>query len=296
MKSYFAKLAARATLANAPVPSSVPTSTTQDPFESATDVNAASSPRSFAQPTNTFDSLQSSRSQPLTRSFENPRSRSEETSVEGTQPNEEQRDSLSDSTPLVPNVQSAPRPSQELTPVAQETVSHQESHELKIESDQTPSLLVKKESDISSLTPTTSREIRESKTASEADTEEQLAELKHDQSVLLRKADAFMTQLLERRSTLAPREQDDDEDEEQKSSKPALREEVTRLQPTQRAAPLTEVADEQPSLVIGKLTVEVTPPPPPAVTPPRQVVVVRGRGSARHGGVQSSQRFGLGQF
>lgn len=295
MKSYFAKLAARATLANAPVPSSVRASTTQDPFESATAVDAASSPRSFAPPTNTFDSLQSSSSQPSTRSFDNPRSRSEETRFERTQSNEEQEDPLSESIPL-PHVQPAPRPSQELTAVAPETVSHGESRELKVESDLAPSRLVKKESDLPSLTPpTTSREIKEAKTASEADAEEQIAELKHDQSVLLQKADVFMDRLFERRSTVTPSESDNTEDEEQKSSKPALREEVTRLQPTPKTVPLTEVADEQPSLVIGKLIVEVTQPPPPAVTPPRQVVV-RGRGAARHGGIQSSQRFGLVQF
>jgi hypothetical protein len=294
MKSYFAKLAARATLANAPEPSSVTTSRTQDPFESATDVDAASS-RPFAQPTNTSDSFQTSRSQPLTRSVDNSRSRSVETSFERTQSSEEQRD-RSSATSVVPNVQPAPQPSLELTPVAQETVSHRESRELIVESDQAASRLVKKESDISSLAPTTSREIREAKPASEADAEEKLAELKQDQSVLLRKADAFMSQLFERRSSVKPRELDDDEEEEERSSKPALREEVTRLQPTPKTAPLIEVADEQPSLVIGKLTVEVTPPPAPAVTPPRQVVVVRGRGAGRQGGVQSSQRFGLGQF
>lgn len=298
MKSYLAKLAARATLANAPVPPSGPTSTTQDPFDGpTTDVDAASSPRSLAQPTNSFDSLQSSRSQSSTRSVDNSRSRSEETSFERAQQNEEQSNSLSHSTQLVPNIQPTPQLSRDLTPVAQETVSHRESRELNLDSDQAPSQLAKQETDISSLTPpTTSREIKEPKTASEVDADEQLAELKHDQSVLQRKADAFMAQLFERRSTVTPREPDDDEDEEQRSSKPALREEATRLQPPPKTTALKEVADEQPSLVIGKLTVEVTPPPTPTVTPSRQVVVVRGRGAARSGGVQSSQRFGLGQF
>lgn len=296
MKSYFAKLAARATLSNAPVPSSVPTSTTQDPFESASGFDAASSPRSFAQPTNSFDSLRSSRSHSLMRSDVNSRSRSEETSSQGTQQNEEQSDSISDSTPLVPNVQPPPQLSRELTPVAQEAVSHRESRQSKPESNDAPAQLVKQESDISSLAPpTTTREIREPKPTSEARTEEGLSELKHDQSVLQRKADAFMAQLFERRSKATQQEPDNDE-EERRPPKPALREEPSRLQPAPKMAALKEVADEQPSLVIGKLTVEVTSATTRTVTPPRQVVVVRGRGTARRGGVPSSQRFGLGQF
>ena len=87
---------------------------------------------------------------------------------------------------------------------------------------------------------------------------------------------------------------------EQEQSEPApqivtARESPSRLQPAAKPRQPPEPPPEQPSLVIGKLTVEVVPPPSP-VTPRREVVVVRAGSNSRPASIHSSQRFGLGQF
>jgi len=124
-----------------------------------------------------------------------------------------------------------------------------------------------------------------------------LVEDDREQAVLLRKADAFMAALLDRRT-----EESSTRDQNQQITELPQRHEIVRepaparLQPAPVAARPIESADESPSLVIGKLTVEVLPPPPPPIAPSRQVIVVRGDRNARTHAIRSSQRFGLGQF
>ena len=91
-----------------------------------------------------------------------------------------------------------------------------------------------------------------------------------------------------------------DANNDQERTAPAVKREIvrepsSRLQPVAKPHQLPELPAEQPSLVIGKLTVEVMPTPRP-VAPSRRVVVVRGGDSSRRQSIHSSQRFGLGQF
>ncbi len=117
-----------------------------------------------------------------------------------------------------------------------------------------------------------------------------------DERQLLRKADAFMERLLDRsrRTEAEPRAETRDEVREilppRPESQPAI-----RIQPAGRPPRPVESAPEPPSLVIGSLTVEVIQPPPPAPVSPPRIVVVRGARGAR-AGARSSRSFGLRQF
>lgn len=112
-------------------------------------------------------------------------------------------------------------------------------------------------------------------------------QVRHEESMLLHKADDFMRKLYENR----------DSEVEQppvpKSNSQAA--EITRLHPRQPDERIHERDADRPSLVIGRLTVEVTSAPPALVAPRQQVVVVRGTRGDRSG-ISSSRRFGLSQF
>lgn len=121
---------------------------------------------------------------------------------------------------------------------------------------------------------------------------DRLASVQQDQVGLLKRADEFMADLLTSRSQFnQSRDADHDIPNQQTNSE--------RLQPqtqksSKRDSPPTRVAEpEPPSLVIGKLTVEVSSPTPPQPQSPITVVHVRNQ---PRGGVPSSRRFGLGQF
>lgn len=126
-------------------------------------------------------------------------------------------------------------------------------------------------------------------------------DLESEQRLLLRRADTFMQQLLDRTSRpptpepeLAP------PPERAATIQPRIESQTPiRLQPMERAHRMregrAERAAEPPSLVIGTLTVEVVPPAPAAPAPRQPIVVVRGA-RARRTGLASSRRFGLGQF
>lgn len=120
---------------------------------------------------------------------------------------------------------------------------------------------------------------------------EQLASVQQDQIGLLKRADEFMADLLTSRSQLNE-SRDADQSIPQSTN-------AERLQPqtdksSQKHSPPTRVAEpEPPSLVIGKLTVEVSSPASPQPRSP--ITVVHVRDQARRG-VPSSRRFGIGQF
>jgi hypothetical protein len=117
------------------------------------------------------------------------------------------------------------------------------------------------------------------------------------QAILLRKADAFMQELMGRRPSDGPSEQIESPLKpaaaEMLRPSPSDEPRIHRLAaPVPPSPPLKDV----PSVVIGRLTVEVTPPPTPTRAPARErVVTVRGRAGAP-AGIPSSHRFGFSQF
>lgn len=122
-----------------------------------------------------------------------------------------------------------------------------------------------------------------------------LAAVQSEQAALLRRADKFMTRLFEHSQESADREIDADDGNRLVTSQRIRVKEPFRLQPNPPVARASEPLDERPQLVIGKLTVEVIPTNPAPVAPPQKVVVVRGARSVSTA-LPSGRRFGLGQF
>jgi hypothetical protein len=137
--------------------------------------------------------------------------------------------------------------------------------------------------------------VAQSETAA-AESVETARDEQRDERQLLRKADAFMERLLDRsrRTEAEPRAEARDEVRETLPPRPESQPAV-RIQPVDRQPRAAESAPEPPSLVIGSLTVEVIQPPPPAPVSPPRIVVVRGARGARTG-IRSSRSFGLRQF
>ncbi len=299
MKSYFAKLADRATFANVPASSAVYTAKVSDPF-------ADTSPPQTPLPPLEFDGA--SRSLNETSGF-----------ALGPPPQGTPSDKIR---PLVethePVLVKPSTPSTTLLPKSPASVPSLErvaDGRAELESEKEPqtvpteqSILEANPSRMGALTPlqvpasppqskTTSEDKTTKRSATEtAPTEERLADLEREQSILLRKADVFMDQLLERprQPAITPEVKAD------RKSQNILRPDVQRDQITQpppiHSVPRTSGPNsDRPSLVIGKLTVEVMPATPAPVAPPQQVVVVRGTRS-RGNGLLSGRRFGLGQF
>jgi len=119
--------------------------------------------------------------------------------------------------------------------------------------------------------------------------------LEKDQISLLRRADEFMSNLL------TPKRHADDEAREVEVENKQETAAISRLQPVSTTRPTfpppasrTAEDAETPSLVIGKLTVEVSSPAPQA--PQSSPIIVVQRGNKKNGAMPSSRRFGLGQF
>lgn len=292
MKSYFAKLAARATLANVTAPSPATTANPHDPFDDTSTITDPSSRTATVREKPPSDRVETSPVQV-------PRMNDTHTS----QPQLVKSDirfeanALHESPPdpekTVEVKTSLSKAAEKPVPVAQQ--EHDQTRLENSTSNARDHLLQPM-----LVPPSTQTSAHDSKLETKSSNEPQInASAEHDreQSVLLQKADAFMAALLDRR----PEESRTRDQNEHITEGPPRHEIVrepapARLQPAPVAARPIESADESPSLVIGKLTVEVLPPAPPPIAPSRQVIVVRGDRNVRTPAIRSSQRFGLGQF
>ena len=292
MKSYFAKLAARATLANAPPP---PTTTkpTPDPFENVSAPDTPSPPVSV-------------NSRPVDRSLETDRSEPSG-KINNTSPSNPtgadtriERETVSPKLTLPVVRANYVQSVSDNTAEAEERRSKGETQTqgLRLEFEERTAFEPAQEENILKPRAASDGPVEEKKsdTTDALSTVERLEEIQSEQAALLRRADAFMSGLFDR----GPDAKTTEANRDQERPAPVVKREVvrepsSRLQPVAKPHQLPELPAEQPSLVIGKLTVEVMPTPPP-VAPPRRVVVVRGGESSRRSSIHSSQRFGLGQF
>ena len=298
MKSYFAKLAARATLANAPVPKPVNAPSTPNPFET-TVTSSEPTPRAAVSPP-----TRSSHEAPAKRGD---LSKTQSRTVELQPPTE----------PIVTQAHKSPTTGKavvtedqqstteatlisELRPSRRnsETRSSErvESQDLNVTPTTKPDRL-SPETQRSTQAPSTSTKREKSQSADADNVDERLSNIENEQAILLRKADAFMAGLFEHphRSSNEPRGEEREDEGQQRAVKKveSLIQPPTRLQPPPPRA--SEPVGEEPSLVIGKLSVEVVQTPPPAVTPQRQVVVIGGGRRAR-AGIPSAHRFGFSRY
>lgn len=292
MKSYFAKLAARATVANIPVaPSRFPGS--PDPFEPVAPEFVTSSP-SIPQPTGVRDNAPEQNARQPVMTTESPMRRD----VVRVDPGRSDRDTGSQPLPRLEQPTLTPPTPVEI-PLQREADSPTSKDSI-LRREQESTEPVRSENKITTpILPNFASELAEvTREPGSPGTDAQLEEIQREQSVLLRKADAFMSALLERpsKTTASSIERQADFDRTPSKAEPPRTEIPARLQPP---APIVSARDDrsdQPSLVIGKLTVEVMPPPSPPAAPSRQVVIVREGRSVRGAARNSIQRFGLGQF
>ena len=294
MKSYFAKLADRATLANVPAASAVYAPRVSDPFEDSsgqqtqlpplgksTRAQSAPEPVGFASSLPVDDSrIETKRPLVETHKRISPEPATEAPTLQPKQP----RENLP-SERIVKDV--SPREPQSLTDLPRETVADSEK------------------SRVALLTPRQASELRvlhskeDTRKESEARTkssDERISELEREHAVMLRKADVFMNHPLD----VQPQRAAGSENQLTNENSPAPislveREPPNRLEPVQRLPPAAAQESDGPSLVIGKLTVEVTPSTPAPPAPQPQRIVVRGLRN-RGSGVPTGRRFGLGQF
>lgn len=297
MKSYFAKLAARATLANAPVPKPVNAGSAPNPFETIV-TSPEPTPRAAVSPP-----TRSSHEAPAKRGD---LSKAPSRTIELQPPNEpvtQAHKSPTTGTAVVTEDQQSTTEAtliSELRPLRRnsETRSSErvESQDLNVTPTTKPDRLWP-ETQRSTQAPSTSTKREKSQSADADNVDERLSNIENEQAILLRKADAFMAGLFEHPqwSSNEPRGEEREDEGQQRAVKKveSLIQPPTRLQPPPPRA--SEPAGEEPSLVIGKLSVEVVQPPPPAVTPQRQVVVIGGGRRAR-AGIPSAHRFGFSRY
>jgi hypothetical protein len=117
---------------------------------------------------------------------------------------------------------------------------------------------------------------------------------------LLRRADDFMGGLVPKLAA-EPRAEDSsslDERQNEQTFRPAETASAdARFQPRSPSSPISHGVDEVPSVIIGNLIVEVTPPVPPPLSARRMPSGRITRGGFRLGTrVPSARRFGLSQF
>jgi hypothetical protein len=295
MKSYFAKLADRATIANVPATSVVHSPRVSDPFE-----ETSRQETEFATP------VSKRLTPPDTRQSRVVRGKSlEPLGIAQTEPHSVEtrrrtKEQVTEVKPLEPKLVEA-------SPVRKSTANREIQRpqgvlpvvESQTKRDET-------ESPIKSLSPPETREpgvLRvKDQPAKESDIEseaigDKVTSLEREQAVLLRKADLFMSNLLD----VQHKTQSQNEPPDSRKTEPTFRstptvnsESISRLEPVQRQE-VPGQESEVSSVVIGNLIVEVTPP---ATAPPVQQqpqIVIRGSGM-RRGGVTSTRRFGLRQF
>lgn len=291
MKSYFAKLAARATLANAPASFPIAAPKPHDPFSETSGFVSPTSPHRvepLAQQRAHFTEPPAPRSvvrdkenivrqevsRPLTTSQHERRSQSMTTPVDTNATEQRTSEVSTKSTaqpPLVPRS----------VDLNSDSSSDQEQPSLKPKQTVTN---VKTVSDITHEPEPTVDEKQDNRT-------------QHEETVLLRKADDFMESLFARRPFTARDERNSEREPQVAKPQPvATHEPSPRLQPLLRSPQIPERREDETSLVIENLTVEVVPPPQPQQVRPRHhVVLVRESGNSRRM-VPSSRRFGLNHF
>ena len=282
MNSYFAKLALRAAAGNAATRFAVPTPTKAgDPFEEVSARVPTSRPES-ERPAQRIEAVDFGFSTPQTKvpieaipSMETSRPEQQPDRGPGEFPTRGERETI----------EKAP---QQITKPIPPLLSHQ--------------VLQRDNSEPGMRTSTLAPPIVEAVGSSEAvpplfpeqaPVLKRLTNLEDEQEILLRKADAFMGSLLERRKAAFP--EPESEPENVPTSPDLLRSSPAKpIHPHPAVLPVRLQDDaDQPSLVIGKLTVEVVPAAP---TPRVQPVVVANKARSRNVAFPSSRRFGLGQF
>lgn len=295
MKSYFAKLAARVTLANPQVwlPLSAPQP--RDSFSETLGFATPAATQRVDRSVSLEHSSEGAASRPILMNTENtgrqktahlenersPEDRSESVISRTESSNIEPR--LRDTTPKAPEIQSLhPRT------VLRDSYRTQRDKPYTGPTQKTEVPLTK--------SPVASNETEKIEVTPDESTEEHPRQTRSEQFLLLRKADDFMEALFAPRSVVAPDKEDTNRETESPKPEPAVkRESPVRLQPLSRPPHVPEPVQDEPSLVIEKLTVEVVPPPTQPLKSQRQVVIVREAGNGRRA-VPSSQRFGLNHF
>jgi hypothetical protein len=191
----------------------------------------------------------------------------------------------------VPPVQRIPPP---VPPEVIETVTRHTITEKRTVVDE----VVEEKSILMPPVPAPAPPTREAAPREAAEREEPRAEGEEREEVrLLRKADAFMEQLMGRRERAAPDRRSETVIEERTEVVQTQPEPIARLQPAPPQPASREPESERSSLTIGRLTVEVVPSAPPAPFQQQpQVIIVRGGRGARSSGIPSIRRFGLRQF
>lgn len=293
MKSYFAKLADRATVANVPAPSAVYAPRVSDPFEDSSPQQTQLPPlekrkriHSALEPGGLVlsppaDDSRIERTRPIVETHK--RAPSEPATEVPTLPAQQLRENrVSERTVRAVS----PLESPSTISTARETVAETDASRV---AELTPN-------EAPELSPFRSKE----QTSKESDddntsSDERISELEREQALLLRKADAFMSSVLDAQR---PAEKNQSKVTSETLPRAITRDEaepISRLEPVQRLPPTPAQVSDGPSLVIGKLTVEVISPTPSPAPPQPQRIIVRGSRS-RGGSVISARRFGLGQF
>lgn len=283
MKSYFAKLASRATLANTPAHSAVNTTKVPDPFEGTnetTETPLSPASQAVAPPGNIH---------PV----------SEISQARATDPLDQPPTLLPRAVPTISSAESAEAKGEmrgfsavKETPVAgAEPPSAEVSPPSALQPPIPPPVAAPSSSTMSRADETDNSLFAETERA-----QAQIADLQREQSILLRKADVFMERLLGRHAQSTTDAEAGSSSKSPTDAKPEIEpDQPPRLQPIPAAPGISEPDSAQPSVVIGTLTVEIVPPAPTPVAPRPQVVVVRENRGSRYG-LPSSRRFGLGQF
>ena len=289
MKSYFSKLADRATLANVPAVSAVYAPRVSDPFESESPQQIQPPPEQNSRRVQSVpDAPGVVLSAPL-----------EDAQTDRMRPVVEKQKHTSELPTEVQTLQPKPqddlhvnerRLTEESSVESQRSATSKEDATRETESPGALTLVPREAPELSELA--TKESLPED--GSEI-TDNRIADIEREQAVLLRKADMFMSNLLEPRREPTPKNEIKDNAEASTPITRIEKEPVNRLEPVKRMPPSTTQEAEGPSLVIGKLTVEVTPSTPTAAVAPPQRTIVRGSRS-RGFGANSSRRFGLGQF
>jgi hypothetical protein len=299
MKGHFARLISRAVPPRDPTPVARESTKVHDPFEQ---VAAPEMPESFPEiARRTTSSALAATNSMVDRTAAEKRGLSPVPPVPPATTADGWQSELS--APLTPEQGGDSPPPVALKPSKPlETIPIRKSFdEAKTDAENQPPKLIHPEKATAARSPPNHLETAEEQKpilSGEHDSNQEVADPQPEQAILLRKADAFMNDLFRDRTRFQSGRNLEEESEPQQAEGSRTLNQTTenpQLKPAQEAEVTHEPDTEQPSLVIGKLTVEVTPPTSPPAAAQPQRIVVRGPMSSRSG-LTSSRRFGLGQF